>query len=127
MILTAVAPDALHLHWEWVRAGLLECRRRGGGHDTPEDIYTMCKSGAAHLYRIGDYGFAVLQRHKDSDGTVLFILALWCQPRRGTFDEVMGALDDLARSIGCVRIRMWSQRNWLRLFKSVSTVYEREV
>lgn len=132
-MLTPVPIDNLHQYWEWVRSGLIECRRKGGGHLAPEDVYVILKSGNAHLFLITS-GFCVLQRIQDSDGWALFVLALWTEPGMADWSGTLDALDNLARELKCVRIRQQSGRGggravWERRtkFKAVSIIYEREL
>jgi hypothetical protein len=122
--------------WEWVRNGLNEVKQRSSDLACPwipEDVYYALISRAATLWVMGaEDGFMVAQRVESSYERVMFVWALWAPA--GTMvrhkDEVMAAIDDLARSAGLFRIRMFSPRDaWAatNLFVPVSTIFEREV
>jgi hypothetical protein len=89
---------------------------------------------AAYLYTIGDdLGFIVVNRVENSYERVMFVWAMW-GPAGSLVqhkDEIMTAIDDLARSVGLSRIRMDTTRDnaWAasKLFVPVSTIFEREV
>lgn len=131
-MLTLVQPKELATHWEWIRPRLKIVNKRGGGHDTCEEIYVQLRTEQSHLMLIEDYGFLILQKHRDCDGDVMFIHKLFAEPHVGEWEKVIAALDDLMVKSGCIRIRMLSPRGnghavWERkgFFKAVSTVYER--
>ena len=137
MILTAIAQQHIADLWDWVRHGLLEIKRRATPESCPwlpEDVYHALRNNAAVLYVIGaEDGFIVAQRLESTYERVMFVWAMWAPP--GTLvrhrDEIMAAIDDLARSAGLNRIRMHSTREggWTasKLFVPVSTIFEREV
>lgn len=131
-----VAPEALHDTWPWVRDGLLEVIKRGKERWIPEDVYAALRNATAHLYLVQrnaeEMGFLVLQKLAGLDGTTLFVWAGWCEPRAfiEARQEVLAALDDLARAVGAKRIRHHSTRDgweWAGNFRLAHKVYEREV
>ena len=136
-MLTPIAQHEIPPLWDWVRAGLLQIKVKSTPAACPwqpEDVYLKLMTGGAALYVIGaEQGFCVLQRVECSYERVLFVWALWTPPRElwDERDDVMAALDDLARKLGLDRIRMFSSRDkgWeaSKFFVPVSSILEREV
>lgn len=128
--LSLVEPARLGQFWPWVRAGLVAVEAKCAGVDwTPADVYTALTNGSAYLYVIGqEDGFAIVQRHMGKDGPVLFVWALY-GALAAIEDDVLAAIDSVARSIGAAVVRMHSPRKgWQRHgFHVKQYVYEREV
>jgi len=137
MTLTPIEQKHIGDLWEWVRRGLIEIKRRSNEVACPwhpEDIYLALRTNSAALYVIGaEDGFIVVQKLESSYERVLFVWAMWGP--RGTLwrhrKAIAEAIDGLAKSVGCNRVRMISSRDtaWtgVNLFVPVSTIFEREV
>ena len=134
-MLTPVTPAQIPALWEWVRNGLEVVRAtRKKCQWLPEDVYHELMQGWAHLYVIGDeQGFIVVKRAITTYERVMFVWAMWgpAGTLRHQRDEIMEAIDNLARSAGlnCIRMDTTRESGWAasKLFVPVSTIFEREV
>lgn len=122
--------------WEWLRQGLERCREHGGERWYAEDIYEPLRLGHASAFAVErnrkDVGFAILQRHNDPDGAVLFVWALWVEPAQAVGDKgaLLAEFERIAIEVKAVRIRMESPRKgWdsIGFFIPMRTIYEHEV
>lgn len=98
----------------------------------PEQVYALLMSGAATLHMVAERkAFLVLQRLPDPDGATLFVFAIWGEPNtlEPVKDALYAALEDLARTHKCRRIRMQGRKGWNSepFWKATATLYEHEV
>lgn len=129
-MLTPVPTTDLYKHWEWVRAGLLDAKRKARSRLIPEDAYVLLRNGTGFLYLIADKGFCILQQNRDHDGLCLHVAWLWCPGLEEIKEEFCMALDELARKCGAIRIRGESPRGGFGLvgyMTEVSRTFEREL
>ena len=121
------ASDIRHV-WPRVRAGLESTIAKVGSRGIPEDIFVDLMKGESFLYLVTGGGFGIFQQRKDVDGMVLHIFAFWMPDFWRVKDDVLAAIDQLARDCGALRVTTAGRKGWGRAgFKEVSRNFEREL
>lgn len=129
-ILTHVKPIDVYDHWPRVEAGLQRICKRHTPDWIPPDIYRALLNDTAWLVLVGGDGFLVVEKYPGANGRgVLFVVACEGTDMQKNYDDAMVELVELAKKLGCKRIRHISPRKgWAAKFwRSVGYVYEREV
>ena len=129
--LTHIPASDLHDVWGIVRPGLVEIINNISPDWIPEDVYAALRSGTSTLhvgYDCGEYdGFVVVTPTPEYYGICLFV---WCAYSNGTdgITKYLAEIEEMARTIKAKRIRFASPRKgFSRLFREVTTVYEKEL
>ena len=130
-----VPKEGLNRVWEFYRQGILQIMSFGGVSFIPEDVYLHIKTDKAHLYRVGDEGFFVVERCVDvfSDEPYMNVWLMWFKPGYGkeVGPEVLAHLDQLKHALGCHYITFSTMREgWTRIlapfFKPRMTTLRRD-
>lgn len=123
----------LHVLWPRLRPWCELVIAKTGDRCLPDDVYAEVRAQAAFLYLVtevdNELGFVVARRVLDPDGPVLFVWMMYAEPEMFNRDDFLHCLDDLARSVGAIRVRGYSPRGgfmegWGKL---VMHIYEREI
>jgi hypothetical protein len=123
-----LAPADYRPHWEWVRAGLVECIRRARSDYTPEDVWLSLRDRKAFLYLAQhaeeDLGFAVFIPRPPH----LWVEALWTEHGAGKVweQQLWAEVDRLKAENNFSAVRWKSGRKgWAKRARIVQYEYER--
>lgn len=123
----------IHLDWEWIRQGLIECEKNSPAHILPEDTFCEIRNGKIGLYYLftpDKNGFLIVRLLHEPYGPILYVVAFWCKSFTLHRQAALNCLLTLAKSNNAVAIRMASARpGWSRdpFFKEISRVYEHTI
>ena len=127
-----IPPTELHAHWDLIKPGLETIRQKIDGDWIPEDVYSALRAGTSTLhlgYNDDEYeGFIVLTPTPDYDGMTLFVWCVYSPTDSNVLERYWHELEQMGRNINAKKIRFYSPRKgWSKMFKPVTTIYEKEI
>jgi hypothetical protein len=106
-MLTYVPIASLSALWPQVRPLIERSNGKWGQRNMPEELYHALRQNMAALY-VADGGMVIAQRVLELDGTVTCFIWLVVGDLAEKREEMQRALEELAGTIGAVRLRMAS-------------------
>lgn len=106
-------PVPIRDHWTRVRPRLAEIM--AGMDEWPEDVYSDCVNGDAHLYLADNEGFVVLRKTRNrftgSNELIVWVASLFEDSQEpDAVARYLEALVVIARTSGCVKVEFRTRR-----------------
>ena len=127
-----VSPIELHEIWPTIRPGLEIVIKKSKADWIPEDVYSALQNGTSTLhlaYGEDEYeGFVVLTPTKDYTGPTLYIWCAYSPTNTNVVGRHYPDIEKMAQDMFAKKVRFASTRKgWSKMFKPVTTIYERKV
>ena len=125
----------IRAEWDWVASGVDYVRVRTKADWRTEDVYALCIAGAAQLYLMEDTGGFLVVQVKQLPFKPEKTMLIWVAFDKSghAWDVYDSQIDDLAASLGCSGVEIWSSRPGMeRLcerygYQPYATIYYKEV